>query len=387
MAHEGHQGIVKTKALVRSRIWYPGIDKDVEHEVKSCFACQPTTLRNEKESRKMSELPTAPWENISVDYHGPLSSGEYLLVVIDDYSRFPFVEKSKSTSAKTTIPKLDKIFSTVGIPSSVKSDNGAPFNSEEFRKFISHMGSKTLHITPRYPQANGLVENFNIMLDKVLSTALVEGKNWKQEMYTFLRNYRATPRSTTGEALADLLFQKRCFSTRLPEMSITPDDVKVREEDRRKKMITKKFADRKSYVKDCLLKESDVVLVKIKRARKGNPHYETKSYVITNRKGNMITATRKDKEVVRNSSFFKKSIRTEGLDEVLPAREGRVKEDLRSDIEGYNDNIPEQDLVEEQADDDIEERADDPVPLPDPRRSLRQKQVPIHLSRDYELKF
>lgn len=30
LAHAGHQGIVKTKSLIRSKVWYPGIDKQVE---------------------------------------------------------------------------------------------------------------------------------------------------------------------------------------------------------------------------------------------------------------------------------------------------------------------------------------------------------------------
>ena len=33
LAHAGHQGIVKTKSLIRSKIWYPGIDKQVERKV------------------------------------------------------------------------------------------------------------------------------------------------------------------------------------------------------------------------------------------------------------------------------------------------------------------------------------------------------------------
>ena len=39
LAHASHQGIVKTKALVRETMWFPGIDRMVEEEVKSCIAC------------------------------------------------------------------------------------------------------------------------------------------------------------------------------------------------------------------------------------------------------------------------------------------------------------------------------------------------------------
>ena len=44
-----------------------------------------------------------------IDFYGPLPSGEYLLVLIDRYSRFPEVEIVKSTKASVIILKLDRI--------------------------------------------------------------------------------------------------------------------------------------------------------------------------------------------------------------------------------------------------------------------------------------
>ncbi len=38
---------------------------------------------------------------------GPFPTGEYLLVVMDEYSRFPVVEILHSTAARTTIPMLE----------------------------------------------------------------------------------------------------------------------------------------------------------------------------------------------------------------------------------------------------------------------------------------
>ena len=77
----------------------------------------------------MSDLPEAPWLDISADFYGPLPTGEYLLVIIDEYSRYPVVEIIRSTSANTVIPVFDKVFSMFGIPRVVKTDNGPPFNS------------------------------------------------------------------------------------------------------------------------------------------------------------------------------------------------------------------------------------------------------------------
>ena len=38
--HENHPGVVGMKALVRSLIWYPGLDKDITDMDLSCNICQ-----------------------------------------------------------------------------------------------------------------------------------------------------------------------------------------------------------------------------------------------------------------------------------------------------------------------------------------------------------
>ena len=56
-------------------------------------------------------MPAGPWQHLASDLHGPTPSGDYVLVVTYEYSRFPAIEFVSSTSAKSVIPKLDKIFS------------------------------------------------------------------------------------------------------------------------------------------------------------------------------------------------------------------------------------------------------------------------------------
>jgi hypothetical protein len=56
----------------------------------------------------------------------------YLMVLIDDYSRYLFVEVVNSTSARTVIPRLDCILAIRGITTCIKTDNGPPFNGDEF---------------------------------------------------------------------------------------------------------------------------------------------------------------------------------------------------------------------------------------------------------------
>ena len=42
LAHKGHLGIVKTKSLLRTKVYFPNMDKMVENLIKDCVSCQAT---------------------------------------------------------------------------------------------------------------------------------------------------------------------------------------------------------------------------------------------------------------------------------------------------------------------------------------------------------
>ena len=178
-----------------------------ETAVRCCFACQCT--QNNKphlEKMQMSDMPGGVWRNLSMDFLGPLPSGEELMVLVDEYSRFPIVEIIRSVSANTVIPVLDKHLATFGYPDVIKSDNGAPFNSDAFASFAKHSGFRHRRVTECWPRGNAQAEGFNKPLMKDIRSAVVEQRNWKQEMYQFLRQYRATPHTCTKFSPHRLLF-------------------------------------------------------------------------------------------------------------------------------------------------------------------------------------
>ena len=109
----------------------------------------------------------------------PSRWGPYCFAVVDDYSRYPVVEFLTSTSASATIAKLDKIFSLFGIPEEIKSDNGPPFQGEEFTEYAKSVGFRHRKFTPLHPEANGQAERFVRTLKKAVDTFVAEGKNWK----------------------------------------------------------------------------------------------------------------------------------------------------------------------------------------------------------------
>lgn len=68
VAHEGHQGINRTKSFIRSKKWLPQIDEQVENIIKNCIPCQAATYANTStmEPLKMPDIPDKAWENLSL---------------------------------------------------------------------------------------------------------------------------------------------------------------------------------------------------------------------------------------------------------------------------------------------------------------------------------
>jgi hypothetical protein len=308
IAHEGHQGQAKTKALLRESVWFPGMDKAVKETVDSCLACQANLHINPPEPIQSPPMPDRPWEKVKVDFYGPLPSGHYVLVVIDCYSRFPEVETLKSISAKKVIPKLDSIFSRHGIPAQLTSDNGPPFQGHEFNQYMTAMGIKHCTSTPLWPQGNAEAEAFMKPLGKYIRSAHLQKRPWQQELSKFLLTYRQTPHSTTKVPPAQLLFNRN-IQGKLP--TITPtlivnrhSEAQANQGQQRDK--AKQYADNRRHARPSNIKVGDQVLVKQQKRNKLSTNFSPQPYTVTAIKGSKVVAENKDHRITRNSSFFRK---------------------------------------------------------------------------------
>nr|XP_006811924.1 PREDICTED: uncharacterized protein K02A2.6-like [Saccoglossus kowalevskii] len=198
-------------------------------EIKSYLPCQIVTTVYTREPLQMYILLDNPFDEVRIDF--AYAKGETLLLLIDDYSRYPFVEPISSTAARCVIPKLNYLFAMFGTPGILKSDNGPPFNVEEFEKFVSILGLRHRKVTPLWPRANGEEERFVKTLKKSMKASKTEGMNWRKELQMFLQNYRTTPHATTSVSPVTL-FLKRIICNKLPQTNdIDPASEIVRKYD------------------------------------------------------------------------------------------------------------------------------------------------------------
>ena len=304
LAHEGHQGIVKTKQCLRQKVWFNGANQMVEEECRNCIPCQAATPAGSSYNEiQETTLPISKWDQLCIDFTGPFPNGLYLLVVIDEYSRYPIVKPVRSTSARSTIERLDEMFAMFGIPSVIKSDNGPPFQSQEFCKFCQHLGIKHRKITPYWPQANGEAKRFMQTLNKAVRTAVVENKDWRTELNKFLRNYRATPHTSTKIAPSEALMGK-VIKTKLPELIKQEENSEIILNDQIAKEKMKQNLKIKPKPNDICI--GDSVLVKQKKENKLTTPYSPQPMIVTDIKGSMITAKKGGKRMTRNHSHFKR---------------------------------------------------------------------------------
>ena len=314
LAHEGHQGIVRTKQLLREKVWWPGIDKDVEHLIRSCISCQAQSSQSCPQPLTMTEMPSRPWTVLHADLCGPFPSGESLLVLVDSCSRWPEVFILKSTTAAVIINRMKSCFAVHGLPEEIVTDNGPQFVAEEFDSYLRDHSITHRRVTPYWPQANSEVERFNRTLEKAIRAATTEGKDWKNEINTFLLNYRATPHCTTGKSPAVLLFGRE-IRTKLPSLNARTlpasqanvVDPTVLERDRCQKAKMKKYADEKRRAAPSNIKRGDRVLLKQERKNKLSTRYDPDPYVVVGTKGtSLLLKRRAQPEIMRNSSAVRK---------------------------------------------------------------------------------
>ena len=164
LAHEGHQGIVKTKNCLRRKVWWPTMNTMVERHCKKCFRFQAVTPATTMPPVKTTTMPTKPWRDLTVDLMGPPSTGESLLVTVEYYSRWIEVDFVGNTTSGSIIKCLEKHFTQHGIPETLRPDNGSNLVSHEMEEFLDEMGIKHKRTIPLWPRANGGVKGQKMSL-------------------------------------------------------------------------------------------------------------------------------------------------------------------------------------------------------------------------------
>ncbi|GJU06206.1 putative ribonuclease H-like domain-containing protein [Tanacetum coccineum] len=171
-----------------------------------CSACQLG------KSKKFSHRPKSENTNMEVlhtlhmDLCGPMrvesiKGKKYILVIVDDYSRFTWVKflRSKDETPEFVTNFLKQI--QVGLNKTVRfirTDNGTEFVNQVMSEYYEGVGIFHQKSVPRTPQQNGVVERRNRTLVEAARTMMIFSK---------------APMFLWAEAVATALFGALCYPT------------------------------------------------------------------------------------------------------------------------------------------------------------------------------
>lgn len=209
--HHGHPGYVRMKLIAQSRVFWPGINRDIETKVKSCGNCAKVTKSPPKCTPQPWPLPSKPWSRIHADYAGPIN-GQYFLIIVDAFSNWPEIFKTTSTTTSKTIQLLQDAFSNNGLCDTLVTDNGPQFTADGFTQFMINNGIQHVRTAPYHPQSNGRAEKFVDILKTALSK--IDG-NIDEKLREFLTTYRSTPSYALAGKTPSELINNRSMKTRL----------------------------------------------------------------------------------------------------------------------------------------------------------------------------
>lgn len=103
IAHNGHLGAKLCKRMLPQSYYFSSMNKWVEEITGRCHSCQINTDKTRFNPIIASDIPKTNWERVAIDFSSKTPSGEYLLVIICERSRYPVVKLSKGLTSGQAI--------------------------------------------------------------------------------------------------------------------------------------------------------------------------------------------------------------------------------------------------------------------------------------------
>nr|GFB89531.1 putative ribonuclease H-like domain-containing protein [Tanacetum cinerariifolium] len=154
--------------------------KDEFEKDHLCSACEQGKIHRKHYKSKTDFASNKPLYLLHMDLCGPMrvqsiNGKRYVLVVIDDYSRYTWVFflHSKDEASDVIISFIKKTQVNLQLQvQRVRTDNGTEFKNKTLAKFFDEVGITQQFSATRTPQQNGVVERRNRILVEAARTML-----------------------------------------------------------------------------------------------------------------------------------------------------------------------------------------------------------------------
>lgn len=178
--------------------------------IDSCVACLVADRKRGKVDGLLHCIPKEdqPLQTLHVDHLGPMTltdkKYQYILVVIDGFSKFCWLYPTKSTTAKEVIDRLQQHQQIFGNPVRLITDRGTAFTANDFQTYCRDNNIQHLPVTTGVPRGNGQVERLNQCIISVLTKlSTAEPRKW----YSHVQHLQIVLNSTHQKAINTTPFQ------------------------------------------------------------------------------------------------------------------------------------------------------------------------------------
>ncbi|GJU95952.1 retrovirus-related pol polyprotein from transposon TNT 1-94 [Tanacetum coccineum] len=149
-----------------------------------CSACAMGKSKKKPHKPKSEDTNQEKLYLLHMDLCGPMrvasvNGKKYILVIVDDYSRFTWVKclRSKDEAPDFIIKFLKMIQVRLKVPvRRIRTDNGTEFVNQTLREYYEKVGISHETSVARSPQQNGVVERRNRTLIEAARTMLIYAK-------------------------------------------------------------------------------------------------------------------------------------------------------------------------------------------------------------------
>ncbi|CAG8636217.1 12379_t:CDS:2, partial [Rhizophagus irregularis] len=177
----GHGGVSNTYAKLKSK--WSNVKQDlVVKFISKCITC---SLRKNSMTSEIEGKPIIAKSFLSrvqidlIDFKTRNDNEfKYILHIRDHFSRYSWAKPITSKSASEVAGCLFEIFTEIGPPTILQSDNGKEFTAEVILNLMSLWPSvKIINGRPRHPQSQGSVERGNGILTRKLGALMEQNQS------------------------------------------------------------------------------------------------------------------------------------------------------------------------------------------------------------------
>ncbi len=176
--------------ILNNKYYWNNLYYDCKEYIKNCHICAQSKNSNFKIPKITSLKANYPNEIIHMDLTDipkeytnnckdleKENSNFKLAVIVDNLSKYAFIEIISNKAAINVLPVLMKYINTIGIPKILLTDNGTEFVNNIFSDYCKNNNIEHRKTRPYNPRCNGIVERFNKTIKDMLTKEYIKNKN------------------------------------------------------------------------------------------------------------------------------------------------------------------------------------------------------------------